>query len=59
MVQIPCIEVRGSDLSEVAAKDNIWCYNCGNVVHIAKFYQEEHDQKADQLALLWVWLAKT
>ena len=48
------MEVRGPDLSEVAAKDNIWCYNCGNVGHIARVYQEEREQKADQLTLLWV-----
>ena len=59
MVQILYVEVRGSGLSGVVAKDNIWFYNCGNKGYIARFYQEDCDQKADQLALLWVWLAST
>ena len=53
------MEVRGPDLIGVKAKDKIWYYNCGNIGHIARVYQEECDQKADQLALLWVWLANT
>ena len=58
-VQTLCMKVRGPDLSKAVARDNIWCYNCDNIGHIAKVYQEEYDQKADQLALLWVWLDNT